>query len=579
MMHPTRQTLFEIVGWLTLAGVLIVGVPLFICMPLWVDTTYHDMSARNILQGGLHYRDIFETNLPGMVWLHVAVRPIVGWSSEAIRGVDLGVVATIVLLLCSLLKRCGVSRAGRVWSGTAVMFFYLFETEFVHCQRDGWMLLPTVIALCLRVRQLARPESAMSSRIFWRAVLEGMVWGCAVWIKPHGAVPAIAVLLAGSRRLAGISLHKWLCDLLGILTGGMLVGAVGAIWLILDGTWPYLWDVLLNWNPEYYRWTPAEIELRLSFVLMYFAPWSLVHVAAIPLALYALVRARIWHYGATPEMPPARIDRSLLAALYLGWLFEASILQKHFHYAQAPVIFLAIAVVASHRWPVGPILIGWCVAGGLLHVPSIAERLPFLATFKSAKPYTFMQVVPSHKLINQDWYQVWWPCLTTGSTPAIKDHLSFYRGIHCAPNWTELAAVREYLKTLNLKDRELVCWDDTTHPLYLDLNIKPGIRFMHVNTSLEFKSKRPTILAELQASGHKYVVSDVAVLGFLYSYWPDEPNPGEPLTLPDDFPCQAKDVYPWNQPVVARFGRYWVHRIDNPVGPIRVPYPLWLDKP
>ena len=77
---------------IALAAVLAVGVPLFVRTPVWVDVTYHDVSAWNVLHGGVHYRDVFETNLPGMVWLHCLVRPVVGWSHEAIRMVDLVVI-------------------------------------------------------------------------------------------------------------------------------------------------------------------------------------------------------------------------------------------------------------------------------------------------------------------------------------------------------------------------------------------------------------------------------------------------------------------------------------------------------
>src|SRR5271170_7185848 len=138
----SRLRFSGITSWLVHLGILIVGVPLFICMPLWVDTTYHDMSARNILWGGVHYRDIFETNLPGMVWLHALVRPVIGWSSEAIRIADFLVVGASILLLSRWLSRIGIRRSGQVWFVAAAFFFYLNESEFIHCQRDSWMLLP-----------------------------------------------------------------------------------------------------------------------------------------------------------------------------------------------------------------------------------------------------------------------------------------------------------------------------------------------------------------------------------------------------------------------------------------------------
>src|SRR5262245_22724350 len=124
-------------AWAALAVVLVVGVPLFLRSPVWVDVTYHDVSAWNILHGGVHYRDVFETNLPGMVWLHCLIRPLFGWSHEAIRGVDLIVMAGVVLLLTRLVKGAGASAAGRVWFLVAAALFYLFETEFIHCQRDS----------------------------------------------------------------------------------------------------------------------------------------------------------------------------------------------------------------------------------------------------------------------------------------------------------------------------------------------------------------------------------------------------------------------------------------------------------
>ena len=86
---------------------LVAGLPLFLRMPLWCDITLYDIAARNLLQGGAHYRDVFDTNLPGYVWILTAVRWAFGFSSVAVRIVDLAVVAGIVLVIDRVARRGG----------------------------------------------------------------------------------------------------------------------------------------------------------------------------------------------------------------------------------------------------------------------------------------------------------------------------------------------------------------------------------------------------------------------------------------------------------------------------------------
>ena len=60
------------------AVALAVGVPLFLRSPPWCDITLYQMAARNLLQGGVHYRDLFDTNLPGFVWAMTALYAVFG---------------------------------------------------------------------------------------------------------------------------------------------------------------------------------------------------------------------------------------------------------------------------------------------------------------------------------------------------------------------------------------------------------------------------------------------------------------------------------------------------------------------
>ena len=153
--RPWRSTT---VGWVVAGFVLLAGVPLFLCMPPWNDVTLHDMAARSILRGGVHYRDVFDTNLPGIDWAMAVVRWLFGWSYEALRAVDLVVVAGIVAALCGWVRRCGGAGYTVAWFVAAAALFYPFTSEFNHVQRrDVWMLLPAVLAARLRLKRVTPP--------------------------------------------------------------------------------------------------------------------------------------------------------------------------------------------------------------------------------------------------------------------------------------------------------------------------------------------------------------------------------------------------------------------------------------
>src|SRR5687768_14319118 len=93
--RPWRSALL---GWLAAILVFAAGVPLFLCMPPWNDVTLHDMAVRSMLRGGVHYRDVFDTNLPGIDWLMAGVRFAFGWSYEVLRAADLVVMTGAVVL-------------------------------------------------------------------------------------------------------------------------------------------------------------------------------------------------------------------------------------------------------------------------------------------------------------------------------------------------------------------------------------------------------------------------------------------------------------------------------------------------
>ena len=539
-----------------LLGLLVYGVPLFLRTPVWVDVTYHDLSARNVLSGGVHYREIFETNLPGMVWLHCLVRSVCGWSHEAIRVVDLLVVGSVVWFLVRLLRGEKISLVKQVWFAVACTLFYLFETEFIHCQRDVWMLLPSMVAVTLRWRRLQKVgPSGWRRRVL--ALAEGLAWGCAVWIKPHVLAAAFGVWLG---TLRGFTWRGCLADTLAVVLGGILAGLAGTTWLLVSGTWSPMWEVLLNWNGEYYRWSWTMFWYKIRVVPSYFLPFSALHYVALPLALYSLVRRSV--FGV----------RSLLAGFYLGWLAQATLVQKTFDYAQAPPLLLGLAFLASWRWPVGRFFFLWLLLAGA--VEARFGETTSMQQFKQQYKVVYGRVFPNHALFEQKRFWLWDDCWHDDSWE-LKDQLSHFEQTGSNPDWADLHKVADFLRTQQVGDGELICWHDTTHPLYLDLQIKPGYRFPHVMTAMRFQSKHDILKREAFENQARFVVSDLIPVTYTQAFSPAPPA-GPCAELPPEFPAWKNTVYPWNQPVVFRAGRYFVHRLTNPQGEIVFPLPFSL---
>jgi hypothetical protein len=252
-----------------------------------------------------------------------------------------------------------------------------------------------------------------------------------------------------------------------------------------------------------------------------------------------------------------------MAALYFGWFAQAVCLQKGFDYVQVPLVFLAMALVASQRWAFGFALLVWFAFLAAL------SNLPFLAPLSRTLGPTLNELRPDRDpLTDFELVKLWPRCWMEGGSPELRDKLGHFTDIFCGTNWEDLEGVAMFLKSLDppLGPGELNCWHDSTHPLYLMLDLEPATRYMHYGTVFRIPGQEGRIAADVAASRQRYVVSDLMRITWHKSEAYEPGVGGDPHRLPRWLPLSQRKAFPWNQPIVFRSGRYLVHKVIEPPG-------------
>jgi hypothetical protein len=514
--------------WGVLFVFFVVNIPLFVCMGLDSDVTMWDLSTRTVLRGGVFYRDTVDNNFPGMLVPLLAARATLGWNSEVLRAVDLGIMGAIAWLLAGCLPAKTTHR------GTAALIFVLFAfyfstTEWCHCQRDTWMLLPALTALRLRFSQTGRLRAQDPSWLAimgWGAV-EGLLWAAGCWIKPFVVIPCAACWMGSAWLTSGVE-RRWTrlaIDGFAMLATGLLVGAGGVACLIASGAWPAFLEIMLVWNRQYAGYDVSEGLgwLYVAGFVVRFFPWVLVHLAAVPVAITHIRNGRIGIRESTGLVSP------LLAVFYLAWLFQAFVLQHLFDYIHVSAILLALTIIMRHvltaeRFIPRASLIAFITVALMMHFPATyGQRL-----------------------------SVWRRSIEEGSTPELRDRLA----LNADMNWTKLEEVREFLVQNEVRDGELTCFSMRTTPLYFQMGFRPSTRhvFLH-NCLVIVASERSAIHADLAASRQRFVVCD------LFGIRSDSGELGNanPETRP--LPAAWQPPSRWADRVVFRAGRYVVFAV------------------
>jgi len=524
--------------------------PVFLAQTLTPDAVMYDLQARCALTGGVLYRDIFEPNLPGVVWIHMAVRSIAGWSSQVLRGFDLLIFAASAFLLSRMVPGTGHCSGKPAGWGVVLLLslFYLGTLEWCHCQRDSWMLLPALVALTLHSRWLVRCSASarLNNRThFVLGSYEGAFWASAFWIKPHVAIPAIGVLIAGSlilRQPRAVFLHG-----LGVLAAGILIGGLGIGWMMANGCWDWFLDTMLSWNARYVqsgrdRWT---IE---KFIVLnrHFSPWFWLHLPGMLIAIQTLKRG-LTHSSPDHTIPPAE-PRVLLSSLYIGWTCQAFLLQQPFDYVHVPGLLMAVTLCCAwlaefddQTSPARPLLKVACV-GFLL---CVALTSPLLRPGRLSRVPTCWSALLGYPL-----------------TPDAKDAISRIP----LPRWTELQPMLDRITKTGLAQQSLLAHSCYLIHVYPEAGYQAPMRYVYLDVLARlFPEDRLLFLQAVADSSARWVVADLVESG--WSGVVAEIPSAEllPAAL-ESHP--AGTLFPWNQTPVFRSGGYVLFRLDQPIGDI-----------
>lgn len=541
----------------------IIAVPVFVRMPLTNDAEMYDLQAELVRQGGTLYRDVLEPNLPGVVWIHLAVRSVLGTSAEALKFFDLIVFAGIAALALRLVHLAGGSRGAAAWTVVALFGFYGSQSEWIHCQRDVWLLLPTLGAVTWRIEVVHSGRSLTRTNRFLAHLLEGSLWGCGVWLKPHVIFPAAAVWLVSQllQRTGGSrgssesgqahsfhepdDIHKSLktlpVELAGVMLGAGFVGVLGVMWMIRSGCWPHFVETALHWNPYYMaagksHWT---LERFIPMVLRFF-PWFSLHLVAIVFIVNCFTNPV---RGVTSPVDPRRAVLALTASTYAGWMFQAFGFQHLFDYVHAPAILLAILLVSL-----------WSLAYPRRTVRALSLAFTLLAMWWSP-------------LLQPKRIGLWSVCLRGPITPLVRDRLSHFRN----PNRRDLEQIEEYLRQQNVSGKDVCFYNSDFVGMYRKMGLMPPTRYVYFYETVRFlPSHQQAILQDLQAAPHRYVVTDVLTAGIRPERM-DWLGPNGRLADAHAQPRHWTTGYPWSYPAVFRAGTYLVHRIDGPVTALSLP--------
>lgn len=235
--HPRRNT--GSAHWpvwaqaLGIAGLLLVAVS-YLRWPLWPDHSLYLVMGRYWLGGLQPYRDVFDQNWPGTIWISQAILTLFGPTPQAVRLFDLLWQSAAGLVLYKVARKF----LEPTWARGCLILYaslYLAATFGSTATRDTFAGLPLGLAL-LGLMGLRTGYAGL------KGVGAGAMLALALFLKPTLSLVALFLSLG----LLGLAFRRrepvFLKACLGLLAGLGGCLAVFFWYLLSSGLLPYFYD-------------------------------------------------------------------------------------------------------------------------------------------------------------------------------------------------------------------------------------------------------------------------------------------------------------------------------------------------
>ncbi len=198
------------------------------------------------------YRDIFETNLPGVFLLHLAIGKLIGYGDAAFRWLD-----TFSLLLFSAVSWGILRRFGMRVAGAAIVLFglsYLQLGPDMSLQRDYVGLLAVTTAVFLTIQSPWKHKYLVIVGI-------GLLFGLATAVKPHLAIglPIVLIYLLWE-EVTAVAERRWTT----IFRPALKIGLLATVGFIVPLALSFLWVWRLGAMPSFIKLFSTYLPLYLQ---------------------------------------------------------------------------------------------------------------------------------------------------------------------------------------------------------------------------------------------------------------------------------------------------------------------------